>query len=56
MNKKIFKLMSLVEDSICCGLVAVGMAMICLNLTPNMPLYGLIMMLIGLFDAIDIKE
>lgn len=53
MNKKVFKILSYVEDMICVGMVVIGIALIALNLTPNMPIYGLVMLLLGLLDVIE---
>lgn len=53
MNKRLFKAMSFVEECIASGMIIVGIGMICLNLTPNMPLYGLMLLAFGLFDVID---
>ena len=53
MSKKVFKVLGFIEDMFCVGMVVVGIALITLNLTPNMPLYGLVMMLLGLLDVIE---
>lgn len=53
MSKKVFKILSYVEDMICVGMVVIGIALITLNLTPNMPVYGLVMLLLGLLDVIE---
>lgn len=53
MNKRLYKAMTFVEECIASGMIIVGIAMIGLNLTPNMPLYGLILLAFGLYDVID---
>lgn len=53
MSKKVFNALCLIEDSICVGMIVVGIALIALNLTPNMPVYGLVMLLLGLLDVIE---
>lgn len=53
MNKRLYKAMTFVEECIASGMIIVGVAMIGLNLTPNMPLYGLILLAFGLYDVID---
>lgn len=53
MSKKVFRTLSYIEDMFCVGMIVVGIALITLNLTPNMPLYGLVMMLLGLLDVIE---
>lgn len=53
MNKKVFNTLCFIEDMICLGMVIVGIGLITLNLTPNMPVYGLVMLLLGLLDVIE---
>lgn len=53
MSKKVFNTLCLIEDGICAGMIIVGIALITLNLTPNMPVYGLVMLLLGLLDVIE---
>ena len=43
MSKKVFKVLSYIEDMFCVGMIVIGITLITLNLTPNMPLYGLVM-------------
>lgn len=53
MNKKVFNALCFIENMICLGMVIVGIGLITLNLTPNMPVYGLVMLLLGLLDVIE---
>ena len=53
MSKKVFRVLSYIEDMFCVGMIVVGIALITLNLTPNMPIYGLVMLLLGLLDVIE---